>query len=90
MFWVHSFESTSNIRHSLFIDDMKVYNKSSYLLRSILSVIQGQMKDARLIWNSNKCNVLHITRGKVDHSYEDMVLEDGKIIKCLKYEENYE
>ena len=33
--------------------------------------------------------MLHITRGKVDRSYEDMVLEDGTIIKCLKSEEGY-
>ena len=47
------------------------------------------MEDGDLEWNSKKCSVINIKRGKIDMSKSEMVLNDGTKIGCLKSEDLY-
>lgn len=77
------------ITHSLYIDDLKTYNKSREYQKEMMSHAKKIMKDAGLEWNVKKSKVLHIKRGIVDTSEGDLILNDGSVIKCLENEEVY-
>ncbi len=77
------------ITHSFFMDDLKSYNKSVKEMIKMLSDIKKKMMDSGMEWNAKKCNVIIIVKGKLDTTTEEIVLEDGTKIKCLKSEDLY-
>ena len=70
------------ITHSLFVDDLKKYDKSLQTLKHNLENIKKMMEDAGLQWNEKKCKCVHLKRGK--HFVEDVTLSDGFKLKCLE------
>ena len=80
---------STKVTHTLYIDDLKGYAKSLSKLKQILNILQNYMKDAGLIWNSKKCKFMALQRGKYK-ACENIVLDDGTVMKCLPEEENYE
>ena len=80
---------SSKITHLFFIDDLKVFCGSLTSLINILSAIKEKMEDAGLFWNAKKCNVIILKRGKIDLTCDEIVLDDGTKIKCLKDEDLY-
>ena len=77
------------VTHTLFIDDLKGYVKSFASLVFMLNLIKKYMKDAGLEWNPKKCKFFALIRGHY-RFYDDITLDDGDVIKCLKENENYE
>ena len=77
------------ITHSFYMDDLKGYTKTLNEMIKMMSDIKKKMLDGGLDWNAKKCNVINIKRGKLDMSTEEIVLDDGTKVKCLKSEENY-
>ena len=47
------------------------------------------MQDAGLLWNPKKCKYTALKRGKYCH-HEDITLNNGDVIKCLKEDDRYE
>ena len=80
---------SSKITHLFFIDDLKAFSGSLTSLINILSAIKEKMEDGGLFWNAKKCNVIILKRGKIDLSCEEIVLNDGTVIKCLTDEDLY-
>ena len=77
------------VTHTLFVDDLKGYAKSFDRLKFILNLIRNYMEDAGLLWNPKKCKSIAFKRGK--HCvYDDITLDNGNAIKCLKEGEYYE
>ena len=70
------------ITHSLFVDDLKKYDKSLQTLKHNLENIKKMMEDAGLQWNEKKCKCVHLKRGK--HFVEDVTLSDGFKLKYLE------
>ena len=71
------------------MDDLKCYINTLNKMINLMSDTKGKMSDAGLDWNAKKCNVINIVRGLLDLSTEEVVLNDGTIVKCLKSEDLY-
>ena len=80
---------TRKITHTLFIDDLKGYVMTLIKLIYMLNLIYKYMKDAGLYWNPKKCKFMGLKRGKF-HVFDNITLEDGTVIKCLKEGDDYE
>ena len=80
---------SQNITHLLFMDDLKAFAKSLQELVNVLSEVKSKMEDGGLEWNSKKCNVISIKRGKLDTTQSEIILNDGTKIGCLKSEDQY-
>ena len=72
------------MRHSLFVDDLKVYAKSKEKLTKVLSDTKSQITDAGLVWRGVKYAVLHLKREKVVDKDGDIRLNEEMILKCLE------
>ena len=77
------------VTHSIFIDDLKCYNKSVTEQKKMMSHAKTLMSDAGLEWNVKKTKVLNIRKGKVDSVTKDLTLQDGTVVKCLENEDVY-
>ena len=80
---------SKKITHTFFMDDLKCYINTLNKMINLMSDTKGKMSDAGLDWNAKKCNVINIVRGLLDVSTEEVVLNDGTIVKCLKSEDLY-
>ena len=80
---------SKKITHTFFMDDLKCYINTLNKMINLMSDTKGKMSDAGLDWNAKKCNVINIVRGLLDLSTEEVVLNDGTIVKCLKSEDLY-
>ena len=69
--------------------DTRELLKTLRKLKQMLNILQNYMKDAGLMWNSKKCKFMALKRGKF-YVHEDITLQSGDVIKCLKNDENYE
>ena len=87
--YVLSAPGKEKITHSLFIDDLKKYDKAKETLRNILGALRGWMRQAGLEWNEPKCAVIHLIHGMFCSDDGDVVLEDGFTLKCLPSESTY-
>lgn len=80
---------STTITHSLFIDDLKKYDRDLVHQRTSLESLREMMKHAGLEWNEKKCKVLHIRRGVLKPETGDIVMSDGFTLKSLNHEESY-
>ena len=78
-----------SVSHSLFMDDLKTYSKSSKEMCNMLSEVKEKMHDAGLNWNNKKCKAIEIRRGKLDTSQKELVLLDGTKVEYLQSEQDY-
>ena len=76
------------ITHSLFVDDLKKYNRNMKELIEALDAIKPIMKNGGLEWNMKKCCSIHIKKGILMET-EDITLTDGTKIASLKDKEIY-
>ena len=79
---------SKKVTHTLYIDDLKGYVRTLAKLNYMLNLIYNCMRDAGLLWNPKKCKFMALRRGKFCW-YEDITLNSGTIIKCLKEGEDY-
>ena len=77
------------VTHTLFVDDLKKYDKSKVTLTRSLELIRNMMADAGLLWNEKKCKCVHMKKGKVETEEGDVVLSDGFKVKCLQSTDTY-
>ena len=77
------------VTHSLYVDDLKTYDKSRKNQMQKLSHAKTIMKDAGLDWNIKKSKVLTIKSGTVDKTAGDLTIMDGSKLKCLENGEMY-
>ena len=80
---------SSKVTHTLFVDDLKGYVISHIRLVYMLNLIKKYMEDAGLFWNPKKCKFTAFKKGKYC-LYDDITLDDGAVIKCLKEDDTYE
>jgi len=62
-----SHDKRTKITHTLFVDDMKSYHKSSIKAATVASNLEGMFNDIGLQWGINKCAAVHLKRGKIVH-----------------------
>ena len=77
------------VTHGLYIDDLKGYAKTLRKLITILNLLEKYMQDAGLLWNEKKCKFVAMQKGKFK-CVDNITLESGRVIKCLKEDERYE
>ena len=87
--YVMSKPVSEKITHSLYVDDLKTYDKSRNNQKKKMSHAMNIMIDAGLEWNIKKSKVLSITNGIVNLTEGDLTLIDGTKLKCLENEELY-
>ena len=75
------------VTHSLFVDDLKKYDRGTLQLKYNLQEIRIMMFDAGLGWNEKKCKCAHLKNGKI--FIEDVTLDDGFKLKCLEDTDSY-
>ena len=81
-------ESKKKINHLLFMDDLKLYNRSEKGLDSLVQTVHVFNEDIGMEFGIEKCAVLVMVKGKIVKSI-GIELPDGKVIKSLQEGESY-
>lgn len=81
-------KSATKISHLLYMDDLKLYAKSDNELESLLNTVRIFSKDICMEFGLDKCAILTLKRGKVDHT-EGITLPDNSTIKQVSTDEAY-
>ena len=81
-------ESKEKINHILFMDDLKLYNRSEKGLDSLVQTVCVFSEDTGMEFGIEKCAMLVMEKGKIVKSVS-IELPDVKIIKLLLEGENY-
>ena len=85
----HEFsESKEEINHLLFMDDLKLYNRSEKGLDSLVQTVRVFSEDIGMEFGIEKCAMLVMEKGKIVKSV-GIELPDGKVIKSLQEGESY-
>ena len=82
------YRNNIKINHLLFMDDLKLYAKSSNQLDSLIQTVRIFSNDIGMKFGIEKCAVLILKRGKVTQS-EGITLPDDTKIRSLKEGEGY-
>ena len=80
-----TFRSAAKISHILYMDDFKLYGKSSNELESLLDTVRIFSTDISVEFGLEKCATLTIHRGKATHT-EGLTLSNNNAIKGLSLE----
>ena len=78
-------KSATKISHLLYMDDLKLYGKSSDELESLLSTVWIFSTDISMEFGLQKCATLTIHKGKATH-IEVLTLSNNSTIKGLSLE----
>ena len=81
-------ESKEKINHLLFMDDLKLYNRSEKGLDSLVQTVRVFSEDIGMEFGIEKSTTLVMEKGKIVKSV-DIELPDGKVIKSLQEGESY-
>ena len=65
---IPNFKSAAKISHLLYIDDLKLYGKSSNELESLLNTVRIFSTDVSMEFGLEKCATLTIHKGKATHT----------------------
>ena len=76
------------ISHQLYMDDLKVYTKSSNALTHALSVVDRVSTAVGMELGLRKCAVAHMQRGKLVES-EDFLLDEDRVITSVTEGQTY-
>ncbi|PFX28868.1 Retrovirus-related Pol polyprotein from type-1 retrotransposable element R2 [Stylophora pistillata] len=80
---------STRITNLLYVDDMKVFAASETKLNQVLRSTCTAMQDMGLHWNSKKCSVIHVRRGKQVEDAKDVKLNETSVVKNLESGSNY-
>ena len=64
-----------------YVDDLKVFAASECKLKVVSRSTCSTMEDKGLHWNSKKCNVIHVRRGKQVQNVKDLKLDETTVVK---------
>ena len=81
-------KSAAKISHLLYMDDLKLYGKSSNELESLLNTVRIFSNDISMEFGLEKCATLTIHKEKATHT-EGLTLSNNNTIKGLSLEESY-
>ena len=81
-------KSAAKICHLLYMDDLKLYGKSSNELELLLNTVRIFSTDISMEFGLEKCATLTIHKGKATHT-EGLTLSNNNTIKGLSLEESY-
>ena len=84
----YSYGNNIKINHLLFMDDLKLYTKTSNQLDSLIQTVRIFSSDIGMKFGIEKCAVLIIKRGKMTQS-KGITLPDDTNIRSLKEGEGY-
>ena len=73
-------KSAAKISHLLYMDDLKLYGKSSDELESLLKTVWIFSTDISMVFSLEKCTTLTIHQGKATHT-EGLTLSNNNAIK---------
>ena len=85
----YCFKSKEKVNHLLYMDDVKLFAKSRTELESLLTTVKVFSSDIRMEFGIDKCAVLVLKRGKICNDNQDMILDDGEVIKAIDQEKPY-
>ena len=80
-------KSVTKIPHLLYMDDLKLYGKSSNELESLPNTVRIFSTDISMEFGLEKCATLTIHKGKATHN-EGLTLSNNNTIKGLSLEES--
>ena len=80
---------STKITHLRCVDDLRVFAASESKLNRVLRSTCNAMQDMGLHWNSKKCNVIHVRRGKQVQNAKDLRLDETTEVKNLESGFNY-
>ena len=81
-------KSAANISHLLYMNNLKLYGKSSNGLESLLNTVWIFSTDISMEFGLKKCATVTILKGKATHT-EWLTLSNNNTIKWLILEESY-
>src|SRR6185436_15423074 len=81
-------KEAQRISHLLYMDDLKLYGKTSTELQSLLNTVRIYSSDISMEFGIDKCATLEIPRGKHVAS-QGITMTQGGSIKSLGIEESY-
>jgi len=70
--------------HLLYVDDLKVFASSESKLSRALRSTSTAMQDMGLQWNTKKCNVIYVRKGKQAEDAADLKLDETTLVANLK------
>ena len=76
------------ISHLLYMDDLKLYSKTSSKLESLLNTVRIFSNDIEMEFGLDKCATLVLNKGKPTQ-LENVKLPNNEIIKGLSLQESY-
>ena len=80
--------SDVKVNHLLYMDDLKVYGKNYDELDSLVNTIRIISTDIHMEFGVDKCAVLVMKRGKIQHT-DGIQLPDNKEIKQVDVQKGY-
>ena len=81
-------KAATKTSHLLYMDDLKLYGKSSNDLELLLNRVRIFSTDISMEFNLEKCATLTIHKGKATHT-EGLTFSNNNTIKGLSLEESY-
>ena len=70
------------INHLLFMDDLKLYGRDIGEVKKLIWTVAKFSKDIEMEFGLDKCAVIEVEGGIRRNKVEDIVLPDGKMMKC--------
>lgn len=86
--YAYNITPQQKITHQFYIDDLKLYAKGPQQLQNMLELLSCFSKTIHMKLGIEKCNILHLKRGKVNQN-GSILLTDGTEIHELQEGETY-
>ena len=85
----YSFKKKTKINHLLYMDDLKIYAKDRKELESLINTVRIFSEDIGMEFGLQKCAILVMKRGKVEHDTADMIMPNGGEIRVMGVNSEY-
>ena len=76
------------VTHTFYMDDLKLYGNCKTTIHSMLSLVERFSKDINMLFGLNKCNVIHMNKGKYERK-GSIEISDGNLITELGEDQFY-
>ncbi|KAI5713836.1 hypothetical protein M8J76_006261 [Diaphorina citri] len=76
------------VTHLFYMDDLKIYANGEEQLRHLIELVSNFSQSICMSFGLEKCNVLHVKKGKVCEPV-NMTLSNDVTISCLNKDEHY-
>jgi hypothetical protein len=76
--------SEHRINHLVYVDDIKLFAKSQDQLKQLIAIVRQYSEGIGMKFGLEKCKVVHITRGRLLTTSEDVHIAPSQIMEALK------